>query len=170
VSLDVPSQVLYDKLLGSMGRTLRFLGLGLLCLTPLATTASGLPRPAIDFPFPVDSYHDQQIPSLLGKLAGRIQREPLNLVATIIFMERSFTRFWPEYLYSAIPISAGFAGVSGPTATFFGPSEGHDSAIVSAGTSAQWTPALTVYVNYDGQLWRENYDSNAVTGGVRISF
>ena len=29
--------------------------------------------------------HDQQIPSLLGKLTGRIQREPLNLVATIIF-------------------------------------------------------------------------------------
>jgi hypothetical protein len=68
-----------------MGRTLRFLGLGLLCLTPLSTTAAGLPRPAVDFPLPVDSYHDQQIPSLLGKLTGRIQREPLNLVATIIF-------------------------------------------------------------------------------------
>ena len=69
-----------------MGRTLRFLGLGLsLCLTPLSTTAAGLPRPAVDFPLPVDSYHDQQIPSLFGKLTGRIQREPLNLVATIIF-------------------------------------------------------------------------------------
>jgi hypothetical protein len=34
---------------------------------------------------PVDSYHDQPIPSLFGKLTGRIQREPLNLVATIIF-------------------------------------------------------------------------------------
>jgi Putative Na+/H+ antiporter len=68
-----------------MGRTLRFLGLGLLCLTSLSTTAAGLPRPAVDFPLPVDSYHDQQISSLLGKLTGRIQREPLNLVATIIF-------------------------------------------------------------------------------------
>jgi uncharacterized protein YhjY with autotransporter beta-barrel domain len=26
------------------------------------------------------------------------------------------------------------------------------------------------YVNYDGQLGRNRYDSNAVTGGVRISF
>src|ERR1700722_12561588 len=68
-----------------MGRTLPFLGLGLLCLTPLSTTTAGLPRPAVNFPLPVDSYHDQQIPSLLGKLTGRIQREPLNLVATIIF-------------------------------------------------------------------------------------
>ena len=69
-----------------MGTTLRFLGLGLsLCLTTLSTQATGLPRPALDFPPPVDSYHDQQIPSLSGKLTGRIQREPLNLVATIIF-------------------------------------------------------------------------------------
>ncbi len=56
-----------------------------MCLTPLSTTAAGLPRHALDFPLPVDSYHDQQIPSLFGKLTGRIQREPLNLVATIIF-------------------------------------------------------------------------------------
>ena len=39
----------------------------------------------LDFPLPVDSYHDQEIPSLFGKLMGRIQREPLNLIATIIF-------------------------------------------------------------------------------------
>jgi hypothetical protein len=69
-----------------MGRTLRFLALGLsLCLTTLSTTAAGLPRSAVDFPLPVDSYHDEQIPSLFGKLTGRIQREPLNLVATVIF-------------------------------------------------------------------------------------
>jgi len=70
-----------------MGRTVLFLGLGLsLCLTTLSTTAAGLLRPALDFPLPVDSYHDQQIPSLFGKLTGRIQREPLNLVATIVFL------------------------------------------------------------------------------------
>ena len=69
-----------------MGRTLLFLGLGLsMCLTTLSVTAAGLLRPAVDFPLPVDTYHDQQIPSLFGKLTGRIQREPLNIVATIIF-------------------------------------------------------------------------------------
>jgi hypothetical protein len=68
-----------------MGRTLRFLALGLVLCLSLSTMAAGLPKPALDFPVPVDSYHDQQIPSLFGKLAGRIQREPLNLVATIIF-------------------------------------------------------------------------------------
>src|SRR5260221_1702493 len=68
-----------------LGRTLLLLGLGLsLFLTALAATAAGVP--ARDFPPPVDSYHDRQIPSIFEKLAHRIRREPLNLVATIIFV------------------------------------------------------------------------------------
>jgi outer membrane autotransporter protein len=88
-----------------------------------------------------------------------------------VIIEPSLKAAWEhEYLYSALPITAGFAGIPGPSATFSGPAEGHDSAIVSAGVSVQWTPTLSTYVNYDGQLGRNNYDSNAVTGGVRISF
>src|SRR5437773_5047998 len=69
-----------------MGRTLLLFALGVsLCLIALSATAAGLLRPAITFPLPVDSYGDQQIPSLFGKLMGRILREPLNLIATIIF-------------------------------------------------------------------------------------
>jgi hypothetical protein len=67
------------------GKTLLLLGLGLsLGLTTLVTAAAGVT--AIDFPPPVDSYHDQQISSIFGRLAERIQREPFNLVATIIFL------------------------------------------------------------------------------------
>ena len=69
-----------------MGKALLLLGLGLsLCLTSLTATAAGILRPATDFPLPIDSYRDQQIPSIFGKLTERIQREPLNLVATLIF-------------------------------------------------------------------------------------
>ncbi len=88
-----------------------------------------------------------------------------------ILIEPSLKAAWEhEYKYSALPITAGFAGIPGPSATFFGPSEGHDSAVVSAGVSVRLTSAISVYVNYDGQLGREHYDSNAVTGGVRIAF
>jgi outer membrane autotransporter protein len=88
-----------------------------------------------------------------------------------IVVEPSLKAAWEhEYKYSALPITAGFAGISGPSATFFGSNEGHDSAVISAGVSVQLTPAITTYVSYDGQLGRDNYDSNAVTGGVRISF
>ncbi len=66
------------------GNPLLLLGLGLsLCFTTLEATAAG--PPAGDFPAAVDSYHDEQIPSIFEKLAHRIQHEPLNLVATIIF-------------------------------------------------------------------------------------
>jgi outer membrane autotransporter protein len=88
-----------------------------------------------------------------------------------VAVEPSLRAAWEhEYKYSALPISAGFAGIPGPSATFSGPSEGHDSAVVSAGLTAHCTPTISTYVNYDGQLGRGNYDSNAVTGGVRISF
>ena len=42
--------------------------------------------------------------------------------------------------------------------------------MVSAGISAQLTAAVSIYVNYDGQLGRYHYNSNAVTGGFAISF
>jgi outer membrane autotransporter protein len=88
-----------------------------------------------------------------------------------VMIEPSLKATWEhEYKYSALPITAGFAAIPGPSATFSGPSEGHDSAVVSSGVSVQWTPSVATYVNYDGQLGRDNYDSNAVTGGFRISF
>src|SRR5690348_8028149 len=59
------------KVWGSMGRTLLLLALGVsLCLITVSATAAGLLRPAVNFPLPVDSHGDQQIPSLLGKLVG----------------------------------------------------------------------------------------------------
>jgi uncharacterized protein YhjY with autotransporter beta-barrel domain len=51
-----------------------------------------------------------------------------------VLVEPNLRTAWEhEYKYSALPITAGFAGIPGPSATFFGPDEGHDSAIVSAG-------------------------------------
>ncbi len=88
-----------------------------------------------------------------------------------IVIEPSVKATWEhEYKYSALPITAGFAQIPGPSATFFGPNEGHDSAVISAGVNVQLTPAISTYVNYDGQLGRDHYDSNAVTGGVRFKF
>jgi len=75
-----------------------------------------------------------------------------------------------EFRYSALPITAGLADVPGPFATFLGPAEGHDSVVVNAGLSVQWSPEIVTYVSYDGQLGRNRYDSNAVIGGVRFSF
>ena len=104
--------------------------------------------------------------TFLADTGEHSKRWPLGAV-----IEPALKAAWEhEYKYSALPITAGFAAVPGPSATFFGPSEGHDSAVISAGITAQWTPTIATYVNYDGQVGRDRYDSNAVTGGVRITF
>jgi outer membrane autotransporter protein len=33
-----------------------------------------------------------------------------------------------------------------------------------------WNERVSTYVYYDGQFGRSNYDSNNVSGGVRVSF
>jgi len=49
-----------------------------------------------------------------------------------------------------------------------GTSLGHDSAVVSAGISYQLTERVSVSLGYNGQLGRRNYESNSVTGSIRI--
>jgi outer membrane autotransporter protein len=75
-----------------------------------------------------------------------------------------------EYEYSALPISASLVDIPGPSTTIFGPSLGHDSAVVNAGVSVQWTRSFSTYVSYDGQLGRDRYNSNGVSGGLRFAF
>jgi outer membrane autotransporter protein len=75
-----------------------------------------------------------------------------------------------EFKYSALPITASLANVPGPSATFVGPVEGHDSAVVDAGASVLWTPTFSTYISYNGLLGRGRYDSNGVSGGIRIRF
>jgi outer membrane autotransporter protein len=86
-------------------------------------------------------------------------------------IEPYFKAEWEhEFKYSALPITASLAQFPGPDETFYGPVEGQDSAVVSAGVSVQWTPSVSSLVGYDGQLGRGRYSSNAVNGGVRISW
>jgi outer membrane autotransporter protein len=75
-----------------------------------------------------------------------------------------------EFRYSTLPITASFANIPSPSATFLGPAEGHDSAVVDAGISVQWTPTISIYVGYNGLLGRDRYDSNGVSGGMMIRF
>jgi outer membrane autotransporter protein len=75
-----------------------------------------------------------------------------------------------EYFYTALPITANFLAFPGQSATVFGPSEGHDSAIINAGVAFQLTSRLSTYLGYQGQLGRDHYNANAVTGGLSFSF
>jgi hypothetical protein len=60
--------------------------------------------------------------------------------------------------------------LDGATAAFSGPAVGHDSLIINANISVQWTPRIWTTIGYDGQVARDNYNSNAVTGTFSFSF
>ena len=65
-----------------------------------------------------------------------------------------------ERFRALLPVS--LVDVPGSPVTISGPSLGHDSALVSAGVSVQWTRSLSTYVSYDGQLGRDRYNSNGM--------
>jgi hypothetical protein len=69
-----------------------------------------------------------------------------------------------------LPITASAPALAGATATFNGPNEGHDSLVINAGIGAQWTPRISTFVGYQGQLGRSNYEANGVTGSISFAF
>jgi outer membrane autotransporter protein len=75
-----------------------------------------------------------------------------------------------EYGDRAYPIDARLASGAGDVFTVWGPAIGRDSALVDAGIAVQWSSRFSTYIYYDGVLGRSNYDNNAVSGGLRISF
>ena len=75
-----------------------------------------------------------------------------------------------EYGDDAYQIDSRFASGAGDVFRVRGPHIGRDAALVGAGVSVQWSRCCSVYAYYDGVLGRDNYNNNAVSGGVRISF
>lgn len=75
-----------------------------------------------------------------------------------------------EYLDSAFALDSQFASGAGNTFTVRGPKLGRDSAVVSAGVNVQWTPRLSTYLSYYGELGRKNYEQNSISGGVNLSY
>jgi fibronectin-binding autotransporter adhesin len=112
--------------------------------------------------------HSDQEASLRTDLGGRATYT-WRLGSVLVIP--TLTAAWEhEYFYTALPITANFVAFPGQSATLFGPSEGHDSAIVNAGAAFQLTARLSTYLGYQGQLGRDRYNANAVTGGFSFSF
>jgi outer membrane autotransporter protein len=75
-----------------------------------------------------------------------------------------------EYGETAYGVDASFLGGSGNTFTVDGPRLGRDSALIGAGFAIQINDRILTYLYYDGEVGRRNYESSAVTGGVRVAF
>jgi uncharacterized protein with beta-barrel porin domain len=75
-----------------------------------------------------------------------------------------------EYADSTYSIVAEFANGAGSNFTVSGPRIGRDSLLIGAGAAMLWNDRISTYIYYDGELARDNYDSQSVTAGFRITF
>jgi len=75
-----------------------------------------------------------------------------------------------EFGDNSYALESSFSGDSGSLFRVNGPVIGRDSLLLGAGFAIRWNERTSTYVYYDGELGRQNYESNAVSGGVRISF
>jgi uncharacterized protein with beta-barrel porin domain len=75
-----------------------------------------------------------------------------------------------EYGDTAFSIVARFASGAGKSFTATSAEVGRDSLAIGAGVSVIWNERVSTYVYYDGEVARTNYQYNAVTGGVRLTF
>jgi len=75
-----------------------------------------------------------------------------------------------EYSDATLGIDSSFANGAGPDFLVHGPATGRDSLLLSAGVAVQWSPRVSTYVYYDGELARANYQANSVSGGFRVEF
>jgi outer membrane autotransporter protein len=116
---------------------------------------------------PLDIHGDSQ-DSLVTDVGGRLYyKVHLGQMAVIPQLKLAWEH---EYLYSSLPLSVTAPALDGATATFHGPSIGHDSLVINAGAELQINPRIAITVSYDGQLARDHYYSNAVTGTFSFSF
>jgi len=75
-----------------------------------------------------------------------------------------------EYGDAAYALDASFANGAGNSFLVNGPQLGRDSALLGAGFAIQCSERCSTYFYYDGELGRKNYESNSVTGGLRVTF
>jgi outer membrane autotransporter protein len=75
-----------------------------------------------------------------------------------------------EYGDTAYSLDSSFANGGGGNFSVDGPKLGRDSLLLGAGFAIQCSERCSTYFYYDGEVGRTNYQSNAVTGGVRVSF
>lgn len=74
-----------------------------------------------------------------------------------------------EFLDNELAISSRFANGAGSPFSVHGPEIGRDSALVTAGVNVAWD-RYAIYLAYQAQLCRRNYDSHTLLAGFRVSW
>jgi outer membrane lipase/esterase len=91
-------------------------------------------------------------------------------VGNITVIPSLYAAWEHQYKVSRLPITFGAADFRGVTATTFSPDIGQNSCIIDAGANVQWTPRISTYIGYHGQVGAKNYEANGVSGTFSFSF
>jgi outer membrane autotransporter protein len=75
-----------------------------------------------------------------------------------------------EFGDSEYSIVSRFANGAGSSFTVNGPQIGRDSLLIGAGAAVLLSERVSIYAYYDGELARNNYISNNVSAGLRVTF
>ena len=113
-------------------------------------------------------YGDQSVNSIRSALGVKASYD--WKIGGILIRPEVRASWQHEYGDSTYSIVAGFANGSANNFTVDGPRIGRDSLLIGAGVAVLWSDRISTYVYYDGELARSNYDSQSVSGGVRITF
>jgi outer membrane autotransporter protein len=74
-----------------------------------------------------------------------------------------------EFLDNELAMRSRFANGAGSPFTVHGPETGRDSALVTAGVNVAWS-RYAVYLAYQAELGRRNYESHTLLAGFRVSW
>ncbi|MBV8101755.1 MAG: autotransporter domain-containing protein [Verrucomicrobia bacterium] len=113
-------------------------------------------------------YADQSVDSIRTSFG---MKASYNWKIGAVLVKPELSAAWQhEYSDSAYSIVANFANGAGDSFAVTGPRIGRNSLLLGAGVSVLLSDRVSTYVYYDGEHGRTNYQSNAVSGGVRITF
>lgn len=116
-------------------------------------------------PLDIESRNAESIRSALGFKASYDWR-----VGGVVIKPELRTAWQHEYGDRSYDLSASFAGGAGDRFLVNGSELGRDALLLGAGLAVQFSETVSAYAYYDAELFRENYQSHAVSGGVRIAF
>ena len=116
-------------------------------------------------PLSFRSQHQDSVRTALGMKASYDWK-----VGGVVIRPEVRASWQHEYGDTAYQLDSSFQGGGGNLFSVNGPNIGRDSLLVGAGFAVIWNERVSTYVYYDGELGREHYEANNVSGGVRVSF
>lgn len=113
-------------------------------------------------------FNDQSVDSIRTALGAKASYD--WKIGHVLVRPELSVAWQHEYGDSTYSIVSRFANGAGNSFTVSGPEIGRDSLLVGAGVAVLLSDRISTYIYYDGELARTNYQSNSVSGGVRITF